>query len=157
MNFDVLIEIPARSSAKYEIDEKTGDVRLDRFLHTAFVYPFNYGSIKNTMAGDGDPLDAIVLSQQPVHPNVLIKCQPVGLLEMEDEEGIDTKIIAVPVEKVDPVFGTYKNIKDVPAHILHEIKHFFENYKTLEPGKWVKVKEFKDVASAEEEIKKSLK
>src|SRR3990172_6040140 len=112
MDFEVFIEIPAGGSVKYETDEKTGKLKLDRFLHTAMVYPFNYGSIEGTMGEDGDPLDAIVLSSQSVFPRVTVKCHAIGLLEMEDEGGIDTKIIAVPDKKIDPEYGTFENITD---------------------------------------------
>jgi inorganic pyrophosphatase len=154
--FKVLVEIPAGSAVKYEIDEETGELTVDRFLHTAFVYPFNYGFIKDTIGEDKDPMDALVLSSQQVHPGVVIKCHAVGMLEMEDEEGIDTKIIAVPVAKVDPYFGEFSDINDVPQAILNKIKHFFENYKSLEPGKWVKVKDFKNRSEAENSIEKSF-
>ena len=154
--FKTFIEIPAGSSVKYEVDEETGELTVDRFLHTAFSYPFNYGYIKDTKGEDGDPVDVIVLSQYPVVPGVVMKCQTVGMLEMSDEEGVDTKILAVPTKKIDPLFGQWQDTKDVPEAILNKIKHFFENYKTLEPGKWVKVNDFKDKAAAEESIKKSF-
>lgn len=156
MDFDVLIEIPAQGSVKYELDEEVGRLRVDRFLHTAMVYPFNYGSILKTKGGDGDPLDVIVLSSLPVPPGVLIKCHEIGLLEMTDEEGLDTKIIAVPIKKVDPVFGIYSSIKDCPKQTLDMIKHFFDHYKELEPGKWVKTGEYKDKDEAEKILQKSL-
>ncbi len=155
MDFDALIEIPAGSNIKYEVDEETKELRVDRFLYTAFSYPFNYGYIKNTKGKDGDPLDVIALSSYPVQAGVVMKCHAVGLLEMEDEEGIDTKILAVPDKKIDPVFGVWKSMKEVPEATLAKIKHFFENYKTLEPGKWVKVQNFKELAAAEKEIEAS--
>ena len=156
MDFDVLIEIPAQGSVKYEVDEEKGKLRVDRFLHTAMVYPFNYWSILKTKGGDKDPLDGCVFSLEPVMPGVLIKCHAIGLLEMEDNEGIDTKIIAVPDKKIDPVFGTYTSIKDLPVHLLVKTKHFWDHMKELEPGKWVKTGEYKDFEEAEKEIKKSL-
>lgn len=152
MDFKALIEIPAGSNVKYEQDEETGELVVDRFLYTAFSYPFNYGYIKGTKAEDGDPLDVIVLSSQSVVPGVVIKCHAIGILDMEDEEGQDFKIIAVPDKKVDPVYGEYQDIQSVPQPILNKIKHFFENYKTLEPGKWVKVKEFGGREKAEKAI-----
>lgn len=153
--FSVFIEIPAGGSVKYEVDEKSGELVVDRFLHTAFYYPFNYGYIKNTKGEDGDPLDVIVLSSQAVMPGVTIKCKAVGMLEMEDEEGIDTKILAVPIEKIDPLYGAFKDITDVAEPTRNKIKHFFENYKTLEPDKWVKVRDFKGSAEAATSIEKS--
>ncbi len=153
--FSVFIEIPAGGSVKYEVDEKSGELVVDRFLHTAFYYPFNYGYIKNTKGEDGDPLDVIVLSSQAVMPGVTIKCKAVGMLEMEDEEGIDTKILAVPIEKIDPLYGAFKDITDVAEPTRNKIKHFFENYKTLEPDKWVKVRDFKNKSNAIEAIEKA--
>lgn len=152
MDFKVFIEIPIGAGVKYEVDEKTGELTVDRFLYTAFKYPFNYGYIQGTMGGDGDPMDVVVLSSEPVVPGVIMKCHAVGVLETEDEEGIDAKVIAVPTAKIDPYFGVWNDIKDVPEALLNKIRHFYENYKTIEPGKWVKVKEFKDAAAAEKEI-----
>lgn len=154
-DFVAFIEIPAGSSIKYEVDEETGELTVDRFLHTAFSYPFNYGFIKNTKGEDGDPVDVLILSQYPVQPGVVMKCHAIGMLEMSDEEGVDTKILAVPTKKIDPLFGVWEDISDVPEAILNKIKHFFENYKTLEPGKWVKVNEFKNKAAAEAVIERS--
>lgn len=155
MQFKALIEIPAGSSIKYEQNKETGEIEVDRFLHTAFVYPFNYGFIKDTLADDGDPIDVVVLSSRPVHPGVVMKCQAIGVLMMEDEEGKDEKILAVPVEKVDPEFGIMAEIKDVPEATLAKIKHFFANYKGLEEGKWVKVTDYKGRAEAESMIDKA--
>lgn len=155
--FKVFIEIPAGSSIKYEVDEETGELTVDRFLHTAFSYPFNYGYIKDTHADDGDPMDVIILSQYPVQAGVVMKCHTVGMLEMEDEDGIDTKVLCVPTEKIDPYYGEWEDIKDVPRALLNKIKHFFENYKALEPGKWVKVKDFKPRSDAERAIEKASK
>ncbi len=156
MDFKVFIEIPIGASVKYEVDEETGQLTVDRFLFTAFKYPFNYGYVIGTKGGDGDPVDVVVLSSEPVVPGVVMKCHAVGVLESEDEAGIDAKIIAVPDKKVDPFYGVYENIKDVPEALLAKIKHFYENYKTIEPGKWIKVKEFKDVSEAVKEIQTSL-
>jgi inorganic pyrophosphatase len=155
VDIKVYIEIGAGGNVKYELDEKTGELKVDRFLYTASVYPFNYGSIEGTLGKDKDPLDALVLSEHPVEPGVTMECHPIGLLEMTDEEGSDTKVIAVPNEKIDPVFGKYDNIDDVPEATLKEIKNFFKNYKSLEPGKWVKVRGFLPRSKAEELIEKS--
>jgi len=156
MDFKVFIEISIGASVKYEVDEETGELKVDRFLYTAFAYPFNYGYIKGTRGGDGDPMDVVVLSSQPVVPGVVMKCQAVGVLETEDEEGVDAKVIAVPVKKIDPFYGAYNDIKDVPEALLAKIKHFYENYKTLEPGKWVKVTDYKGKAEAEAMIEASF-
>jgi inorganic pyrophosphatase len=152
----VVIEIPQGSGIKYEVDKKSGAVFVDRFLFTAMYYPFNYGFIPNTLADDRDPTDVLVISREPVVPGSVIRCRPIGMLEMEDEEGIDTKIIAVPVSKLDPTFDSIKEVKDLPEAILNKIKHFFEHYKELESGKWVKVKSFKDSNEAKADIIKSI-
>jgi inorganic pyrophosphatase len=154
--FKVFIEIPIGSGVKYEVDEESGELKVDRFLYTAFRYPFNYGYIIGSKGGDGDPMDVVVLSSEPVVPGVVIKCHAVGILETEDEEGIDAKIIAVPTAKIDPFYGIYNNITDVPAALLSKIKHFYENYKTIEPGKWVKVKDFKSKDAAETQIQSAM-
>lgn len=155
-DLNVVIEIPKDSNIKYELDKETGFIMVDRFLHTAMSYPFNYGFVPNTLADDGDPVDVLVLSQYPVAPGTVIKVSPIGMLAMSDEEGTDTKIIAVPSMKIDPLFGEYKDIQDVPDAIKNKMKHFFENYKTLEPGKWVKVDEWKDKKAAMADIQNGL-
>jgi len=154
---NVLIEIPAGGDIKYEMDEETGVIFVDRFAFTAFVYPFNYGFIPNTHAADGDALDVLVLSSKKVAPGTVIPSRPVGMLEMEDEEGVDTKILAVPVEKVDPFMAHVMDISDVTDAVKNQIRHFFEHYKELEPNKWVKLKDWKDKASAEKSIQEALK
>src|SRR3990167_5629960 len=137
---NVLIEIPKGSSVKYELDKESGAVTVDRFLYTAMYFPFNYGFIPGTLSEDGDPIDVLVLSEHTVAPGAVIPATPIGMLEMEDESGIDAKILAVPPQKIDPLYGVYKDIADVPVALKNKMKHFFENYKTLEPGKWVKIK-----------------
>lgn len=154
---NAVIEIPKDSNIKYELDKDSGAIFVDRFLHTAMSYPFNYGFIPGTLADDGDPSDVIVLSDYTMHPGTVIPATIIGMLEMEDEEGIDTKLLAVPTKKVDPFYGTFTDIKDVPEAIKNKVKHFFENYKTLEPGKWVKLKDWKDKAAALADLTKSLK
>ncbi len=135
----VIIEIPKGSNVKYEIDEETGAIVVDRILYTAMFYPFNYGIIPQTLEEDGDPLDVLVVSHEALAPGTVIRVKPVGILYMEDEEGPDAKIIAVPHPKIDPRFANVNDIKDIPQAVLDQIKHFFEHYKELEPGKWVKV------------------
>jgi len=152
----VVIEIPQGSSIKYEVDKESGAVFVDRFLYTAMYYPFNYGFIPNTLADDGDPEDVLVVSSEPVAPGSVIRCRPIGMLEMEDEEGIDTKVIAVPVSKIDKSFDNINNVFDLPQATLNKIKHFFEHYKELEPGKWVRVKEFKGKEEALDDIQKAV-
>ncbi|MCL5438440.1 MAG: inorganic diphosphatase [Patescibacteria group bacterium] len=156
-NVNVFIEISKDGNVKYELDKESGVIFVDRFLYTAMSYPFNYGFIPNTHAEDGDPVDVLVLSEHAVVPWCVIPSVVIGMLEMEDEAGIDTKILAVPTEKIDPLFGVYKDITDVPEAIKKKVKHFFENYKTLEPGKWVKIKSWKGRKEALEAVRKSIK
>jgi inorganic pyrophosphatase len=144
----VLIEIPEGSPVKYELDEETGEMTIDRVMPTAMRFPFSYGLIHNTHGEDGDALDAIVFISQPVFPNVVVKCKLIGMLEMEDEAGIDHKLIAVPVEKVDPVCGVWNTIDDIPQARRDQIRHFFEHYKDLESGKWVKLKDWQNAEVA---------
>lgn len=154
---NVLVEIPKDSSIKYELDKESGIILVDRFLHTAMKFPTNYGFVPNTQADDGDPLDVMVLSEYPVAPGTVLPSVVIGMLEMEDEAGIDTKILAVPTEKIDPFFGEYKDITDIPEAIKNKLKHFYENYKSLEPGKWVKLKEWKNKQNALQAVRKALK
>ncbi|MBU0708742.1 inorganic diphosphatase [Patescibacteria group bacterium] len=153
---NVVIEIPQESNIKYEIDEETGAMFVDRFLHTAMNYPFNYGFIPSTKADDGDPVDVLVISKFPVAPGTVIIAQPIGMLNMEDEAGQDEKIVAVPRKKVDPEYGALSDISELPESIKNKIKHFFEHYKDLEEGKWVKVREWESKEKALEVITKSL-
>ncbi|HID65764.1 MAG TPA: inorganic diphosphatase [Aquificaceae bacterium] len=152
----VVIEIPQGSSIKYELDKDSGVIFVDRFLFTAMYYPFNYGFIPQTLADDGDPVDVLVISREPVTPGAVMRCRPIGILEMRDEEGIDTKLIAVPHEKLDPSYANIKTVDQLPEIIREKIKHFFEHYKELEPGKWVKVENWKGIQDAIEEIKKGI-
>jgi len=154
---NVFIEIPQGSLIKYELDKESNAIFVDRFAFTSMGYPANYGFIPNTLSKDGDPVDVLVISSYPVHPAAVIPSVPIALLEMEDEAGLDSKIIAVPAVKVDPFFGIWKDLSDIPDSYKNRIKHFFEHYKELEIGKWVKIKEWKDKNTALEEIKNSLK
>ena len=154
---NAFIEIPLNSDIKYELDKEQGVIIADRFMFTAQRFPFNYGFIPNTLGEDGDPLDIVVLGDKTLYPGVVVATQAIGLLEMTDEAGVDTKIIAVPTTKIDPVYGEYKDIADVPEAIKNKIRHFFETYKALEPGKWVKLKEWKGKEVALEAIQKALK
>lgn len=154
---NVFIEIPAGVSVKYELDKDSGAIFVDRFLFTEMNYPFNYGFVPNTLAGDGDPIDVMVLSSKPVVPGVVIPSRVIGMLEMEDEAGEDTKVIAVPMPKVDKKYDEYNDVSDIPEKTKEEIKYFFENYKKTEPGKWVKIKDWKGKELAIEEVKKAMK
>lgn len=144
----VFIEIPEGGTVKYERDEETGMLMADRILHTPMFYPFNYGFVLGSKGEDGDPTDIVLLASDKIIPGVGIKAQLIGMLEMEDEEGVDTKLIAVPIKKVDPLFGTWTDITDVPEHTKNKIKHFFDHYKDLEPGKFVKTGKFLGAAEA---------
>ncbi|NYI05670.1 inorganic diphosphatase [Allostreptomyces psammosilenae] len=135
MEFDVTVEIPRGQRNKYEVDHATGRVRLDRRLFTAFGYPTDYGYIEDTLGEDGDPLDAMVLLEEPVYPGVLVESRPVGMFRMTDEAGGDDKVLCV--QAGDPRMDHIQDIKDVPQHVLDEIQHFFEHYKDIEPGKSV--------------------
>lgn len=152
---NVVIEVPAQSPVKYEFDKDAGAVVVDRFMYTAMAYPFNYGFVPHTHADDGDPVDVLVLSSHPVQSGSVIAARPIGVLEMEDEAGIDHKVLAVPTKKIDPFYADVEDIKDLNETLLGQIKHFFEHYKELEPNKWVKVKEFKGGDAAREDIQKA--
>ena len=156
MEIKVLVEIPKGSKQKYEYDEDLDAIKLDRTLYSPMYFPFEYGSIKETLGEDGDPLDVVLISSFPTFPGCIIESEVIGYLEMEDEEGTDTKIIAVPKEKIDPRISI-KEVKDIPEHLQKEIKEFFENYKNLEPGKWVKLKDFKPKAEADKMVEESQK
>jgi len=153
---NVLIEIPQGSNVKYELDKEENVIKVDRILYTAMFYPFNYGFIPGTLEEDGDPLDVLVISNYPLMPGSVIEVRPVGMLFMRDEKGEDVKIIAVPIDKIDPTFSNIKDINDVPDAIKNKITHFFEHYKELEPGKWVKVSGWGNASQAKERINKAI-
>jgi inorganic pyrophosphatase len=140
-DINVLIEIPMGGNpVKYELDKASGAIFVDRFLHTAMYYPFNYGFIPHTLSEDGDPVDAAVLGQSPVSPGVIIRSRPVGVLLMEDEAGVDEKILCVPVDELHPYFANIGSFRELPSILREQVAHFFTHYKDLEVGKWVKVK-----------------
>jgi inorganic pyrophosphatase len=151
----IFVEIPKGSNLKFEFDEELKAIKLDRVLYGPNYFPFEYGFIMGTKGKDGDPLDCVLLSSFPTFPGCIVKARVIGLLEMEDEEGIDTKILAVPQEKIDPRFKEIQDVKDLSEHTKKEIKEFFETYKRLEPGKWVKLKDFKGKKEAETLVKES--
>jgi len=147
----VIVEIPVGGvPVKYEMDKDSGALFVDRFLHTAMFYPGNYGFIPHTLSADGDPCDVLVVSQVPVVPGAVIRCRPVGALVMRDEAGGDEKILAVPVEALNPFYADIRSYRDLPPIMCEQIAHFFQHYKDLEKGKWVTVVEWLDVAAAEE-------
>jgi len=154
---NVFVEIPQGSSIKYEVDKDSGLLFVDRFLHTAMSYPFNYGFVPQTDAEDGDAVDVLLISSMPVTPGSVVRARPIGMLEMEDEAGMDNKILAVPIKKIDPDYTDIEDINDISEHTKNKIKHFFENMKSLEKGKWVKLKNFLGKDAAVEEIRKCMK
>ena len=138
--YNVVVEIPANSDGiKYEFDKDIGGIVVDRFLYTSMNYPCNYGFIPNTLAGDGDPVDVLVHARASILPGSVIKCRSVGVLMTEDESGVDAKVLAVPVSKLDPYFDNILSYEELPTILLKKIEHFFTTYKDLEEGKWVKV------------------
>jgi len=150
---NALIEIPQGGvPVKYELDKASGALRVDRFLNTAMFYPGNYGFIPHTLSGDGDPVDVIVVVPSPVVPGAIVRVRPVGALLMKDEAGDDEKIIAVPVDKLNPFYAGVKSYKDLPTTLTDQIAHFFQHYKDLEKGKWVKILGWEGVDSAKKEI-----
>jgi inorganic pyrophosphatase len=155
VEFDVIIEIPKGNRNKYEMDHETGRIRLDRMLFTATRYPHDYGFIEHTLAEDGDPLDALVILEEPTFPGCLIRCRAVGMFRMRDEKGGDDKVLCVPA--TDPRVAQLRDISDVSEFELLEIQHFFEVYKALEPGKEVETAKWVDRPAAEAEIEQSRK
>jgi inorganic pyrophosphatase len=149
---NVVIEIPKGSNIKYELDMASGLIFVDRILLSAMYYPCNYGFIPQTKEEDGDPVDALVLGNDSVIPMAVIRSRPVGVLLTEDEKGQDSKIIATPLNKVDPSFSTLTEVHHIPEHLCNQISHFFEHYKELEEGKYVKVLGWKDRESAKKKI-----
>jgi inorganic pyrophosphatase len=145
--YDAVIEIPRGSRNKYEVDHETGRVYLDRVLFTSMEYPTDYGFFENTLGLDGDPVDVLVLLQYPLFPGVGVSVRPVGVFNMTDEAGIDSKVIAVPTK--DPRWQHIQDVDDIPEQTKREIEHFFEHYKDLEPGKWVKTEGWGNAADAE--------
>jgi inorganic pyrophosphatase len=150
---NVVIEIPMNGDpVKYELDKATGALFIDRFMSTAMHYPCNYGYIPHTLSDDGDPVDVLVITPFPLIPGVVVRCRPVGMLKMTDEAGGDEKLLAVPIDKLTSLYSEVKSLADLPAIQVKRITHFFEHYKDLEPGKWVKVDGWLGVAEARQAI-----
>jgi inorganic pyrophosphatase len=155
VHVEVIIEIPKGQRNKYEMDHETGRIRLDRMLFTSTRYPSDYGFIEDTLADDGDPLDALVLLEEPTFPGCLITCRVIGMFRMRDEKGLDDKILCVPA--TDPRWKHLQDINDVPEFDRLEIQHFFEVYKALEPGKCVEGAAWADRSAAEAQVEESRK
>lgn len=152
-DINVIIEIPLNGDPiKYEVDKDSGEIFVDRMLGTAMHYPCNYGYVPHTLCGDGDPVDVMVVMPLAVIPGAVIRCRPVGVLKMTDDGGEDAKIIAVPHDKVTPLYKDVKDITDLHELTRNQIAHFFQHYKDLEPGKWVKIDGFGGVEEARAEI-----
>ena len=152
-DFNVIIEIPMHGDPiKYEVDKETGAMFVDRFMATAMHYPCNYGYIPHTLSEDGDPVDVLVITPVPLISGVVVRCRPVGMLKMEDEAGVDAKLLAVPIDKLSTIYRNIESPRDLPELTLAQISHFFEHYKDLEKGKWVKVEGWVGVDDARAEI-----
>src|ERR1039457_3256829 len=152
--FNVIIEIPMNADPiKYEVDKKSGAMFVDRFMSTAMRYPCNYGDVPQTLSDDGDPVDVLVITPFPLAPGVVVTCRPIGMLRMEDEAGVDAKLLAVPIDKIMPIYRHWQKPEDMNELRLRQIQHFFEHYKDLEPGKWVKTMGWDGPDAAREEIR----
>lgn len=152
-DFNVIIEIPMNADPiKYEVDKESGAIFVDRFMGTAMHYPCNYGYIPHTISDDGDPVDVLVITPFPLIPGVVVRCRPIGILKMADEAGGDAKVLAVPVDKILPIYSQWQRPEDLNDFRLQQIQHFFEHYKDLEKGKWVKVEGWFGPEDAKEEI-----
>ena len=152
-DINVIIEIPMNGEPiKYELDKETGAMFVDRFMSTAMHYPCNYGYIPHTLSPDGDPVDVLVLTPIPLITGVVVRCRPIGLLKMTDEAGGDAKVLAVPVDKLCNIYRPIQTPRDLPELTLSQIAHFFEHYKDLEPGNWVKIEGWVGPEEAKAEI-----
>lgn len=157
IDLNAVIEIPIGGvPVKYELDKASGAMFVDRFLHTAMFYPGNYGFIPHTLSEDGDPCDILVVSNVPVVPGAVIRCRAVGALLMQDEAGMDEKVLAVPVDDLHPFYSNIRNYTDLPSVLIEQIAHFFEHYKELEQGKWVKVLRWLDAAEAQALVQNAI-
>ena len=155
---NVIVEIPMNADPiKYEIDKQTGALFVDRFMSTAMHYPCNYGYVPHTLSGDGDPVDVLVLSPLALITGVVLRCRPIGMLRMQDDAGDDTKVLAVPIGKLTPLYNSVRSYRDVPQETLAQIAHFFQHYKDLEAGKWVKLRGWAGVREARAEVLAGVK
>ncbi|MEM9421326.1 MAG: inorganic diphosphatase [Pseudomonadota bacterium] len=157
-DINVVIEVPLGGEPiKYEVDKASGAMFVDRFLYTSMRYPCNYGFVPHTLSGDGDPVDVMCLGQRALLPGSILRARPIGVLMMEDEAGIDEKILAAPHPKLTRYYDSIETYKDVPEILLDRIWHFFNHYKDLEPNKWVEVKEWQSKEMAERLIQEGVK
>ena len=152
-DINVIIEVPMNSPAiKYEVDKESGAIFVDRMLKTAMYYPCNYGYVPHTLCGDGDPVDVLVVLPLPLVPGTVVRCRPVGVLQMKDEAGEDSKVLAVPLTEVTGIYRDIKSYEDLDKMLLDQIEHFFEHYKDLEPNKWVRTGDWEGLDAARKEI-----
>ncbi|MCS5710201.1 inorganic diphosphatase [Candidatus Berkiella aquae] len=157
-DINVIIEIPAHSEPiKYEVDKETGSLFVDRFLSTSMYYPCDYGYVPQTLSDDGDPVDVLVITPIPVNHGCVIRCRPVGILSMRDEAGDDLKILAVPINKLTPLYNHVQEPEDLPPLLINRITHFFAHYKDLEEGKWVTLNGWLGAEEAKKEILAGVK
>ena len=155
--FNVIIEIPmAADPIKYEVDKESGAIFVDRFMSTAMHYPCNYGYIPQTLSDDGDPVDVLVITPYPLIPGVVVTCRAIGVLNMEDEAGGDAKLLAVPIDKILSIYTHWQKPEDMNDLRLQQIQHFFEHYKDLEPGKWVKIQGWAGPDAARKEVRSGM-
>lgn len=156
-DINVIIEVPVGGEPiKYEMDKASGALFVDRYLYTSMRYPGNYGFVPNTLSDDGDPVDVIIASTRAITPGAVMNCRPIGVLKMADEAGGDEKILAVPTSKLTKRYENVINFDDLPQITLDQIQHFFEHYKDLEPGKWVKIEGWGDAAEARRLVQEAI-
>ena len=156
-DINVVIEIPIGGEPiKYEMDKASGAMFVDRILQTEMRYPGNYGFVPHTLSEDGDPIDVLVVNHRPIVPGAFVNCRPIGVLRMKDESGQDEKLLAVPVDSVAVIYKNVKSYRDIPEIKLRRIAHFFEHYKDLEDGKWVKIDRWGDADEARDLIQKAM-
>ncbi|AVY95142.1 MULTISPECIES: inorganic diphosphatase [Microvirgula] len=157
-DFNVVIEISANAAPiKFEFDKESNALFVDRFMGTSMMYPANYGFVPQTLSEDGDPVDVLVVTPFVLQPGVVVRCRALGVLKMEDESGVDAKVVAVPVEKLCPMYKDIQKLEDLPQLLRDQMVHFFEHYKDLEKGKWVKITGWADIAAAKQELLDGVK
>ncbi len=154
---NVVVEVPIGGEpVKYEMDKEAGTLVVDRILYTAMRYPGNYGFVPHTLSDDGDPIDILIANQRPIIPGAVMNCRAIGVLHMKDEGGEDEKILAVPTSRVSSMYDKINNYRDLPSLLIRQIEHFFQRYKDLEDGKWVKIDHWGDEAEAREKIVEAM-
>jgi inorganic pyrophosphatase len=157
-DINVIVEVPVGNEpVKYEIDKESGALFVDRILHTSMRYPCNYGFIPHTLSDDGDPVDILIANRTPIMPGAVVRCRPIGVLVMEDEAGMDEKILVVPVNKLHPFYAAVQDYSELPQIMLDQISHFFQHYKDLEDDKWVKIIGWQNAEFAAGLIEKAIK